>query len=196
MPQGIVSACLNSCYRVSTDLGFTRLPPHVRDLVKKGRGDPPPQSDRPGVAGHSVHADGTDLDENSLVKKTNLYISECYNRYSNRISTATTATVWVKDHRPGPTGKESMFTGLYELEAAMATIVKSPLHRRRRLGTIEMPELEEVADKYVAALKDVVTAIQRQFIDYYEQEDYKDDNLRRRKCLTPALMASFANSKT
>ena len=96
--------------------------------------------------------------------------------------------MWVKDIERGPTGKETLVYGLYDVTGDGSDCEKAI--ESAKATDPAMPELEEAADKYVAALKDVVGQI-RGVHDYYEQEDYKDDNFAKGKAAHAGLLASF-----
>ncbi len=128
-------------------------------------------------------------DEAALVKKTNFYITECFNRYSNSVvSSHNRYASWLRDLEAGPTGRETLVYGLYEIsgdgsdcEKAIADAKASPP---------SMPGLEDAAETYVAALRTVVARVNA-IHKYYDQEDYKDDNFERGKQEHPALMQAF-----
>lgn len=169
-------------------LGSTLGCARISELVKKGRGGdaPPvpstPTSDQPGQT-------GGDDKEDSLVKKTNFYISECYNRYSNRVvESHNRYAMWVKNLDQGPTGRETLVYGLYDVNGDGSDCEKAITSAK----TLEpsMPSLEDAADNYVVALKDVIGQI-RGIYGYYEQEDYKDDNFAKGKAAHAGLMTSF-----
>jgi hypothetical protein len=179
---------------VSLILGTTLGCARISELVKKGRGgDPPvpstPTRDYPVPTGDDDKGDK----EDGLVKKTNLYITECYNRYSNRVvESHNRYASWVKNLDQGPTGKESIVYGLYDVNGDGSDCEKAVASAKG----VEpmMPELDEAADNYVTALKEVITAI-RGVYPYYEQEDYKDDNFAKGKAAHSELMAAFNKFK-
>ncbi len=172
-------------------LGSTLGCARISELVKKGRGDgaptPPPTRDYPGQTGGNEK-------ENNLVKKTNFYITDCYNRYSNRIVESHNRYLsWVKNADQGPTGKESIVYGLYDVSGDGSDCEKS-MASAKALEPF-MPELDEAADNYVVALKEAITAI-RGIYQYYEQDDYKDDNFAKGKAAHAGLMDAFSKFKT
>ncbi len=177
---------------VSLVLGFTLGCARISEIVNKRRGEgppPPPTAPSPDLPTRP----GNGKDENTLVKKTNSYISDCYNRYSNRIiDSHNRYRLWVKNIDQGPTGKESIVYGLYDVNGDGSDCEKAVASAKG----IEplMPELDEAADKYVVALKEVITAI-RDVYQYYEQEDYKDDNFAKGKSSHAGLMAAFTKFK-
>jgi len=192
MQQGTTSRPVLILVTVSLLLGFTLGCARISELVKKGRGEgppPPPTAPPPDVPTRP----GTDKDENSLVKKTNFYISDCYNRYSNRIiDSHNRYRLWVKNIEQGPTGKESIVYGLYDVNGDGSECEKA-VASAKGLEPL-MPELDSAADTYVVALKEVIAAI-RGVYQYYEQEDYKDDNFAKGKSSHAGLMAAFEKFK-
>ena len=172
---------------LSSTLGCAR----IAEVVKKARGEAPPVPstgrDNPGETGGETNR------EDTLVKKTNFYISDCYNRYSNRVvDSHNRYGQWVKDLEKGPTGRETLVYGLYDVNGD-GTDCEKAVTSAKALDP-EMPSLEEAADKYIVALKDVITQI-RGIYPYYEQEDYKDDAFAKGKAAHAGLMASFNNFK-
>lgn len=162
----------------------------ISELVKKGRGDsPPPVPPTPERTEPGTPPGRTDSEGDSLVKKTNFYITDCYNRYSNRvIESHNRYASWVKNLDQGPTGKESIVYGLYDVNGDGSECEKA-VASAKALDP-QIPELDEAADKYVAALKDVIEAI-RGVYSYYEQEDYKDDHFAKGKVAHAGLMSAF-----
>src|SRR5690606_30085901 len=52
----------------------------------------------------------------ALVKKSNLFISKCFNNYSIRVPDSHSRYVsWIKDPKAGPTGSERIVYGLYQI---------------------------------------------------------------------------------
>lgn len=138
---------------------------------------------------------GTKADSpgDTLTKKTNAYISECFNKYSNRvISSHNRYAMWVKDMEQGPTGREQNIYGLYDVSGD-GTDCEKAVESAKQLEP-SMPEIEEAAEKYVIELKKVIEQI-RGVYKYYEQEDYKDDNFAKGKQAHPALMQAFKDFK-
>lgn len=183
LPKGAFTLLICISLLLSVSLGCRRL----TDLVQ--RRDP---NDPPTIDTKPTTTDGGGAD-NNLVKKTNFYITECFNKYSNSVvSSHNRYAMWVKDMAVGPTGKEMNIYGLYEISGDgtnCETAVASA-----KLVDPEMPEIEATADKYVVTLKDVIANINGVY-KYYEQGDYKDDNFAKGKAAHPALVESFKNFK-
>lgn len=170
-------------------LSFTLGCARIAEIVKNRRGEdapPVPSTPEPGYPGKTP---GGDDGDDTLVKKTNFYITECYNRYSNRVvESHNRYAMWVKNTEQGPTGKETLVYGLYDVNGDGSDCEKA-IASAKALEPA-MPELEDAADKYMTALKDVIAQI-RGVYAYYEQEDYKDDNFAKGKAAHGALIASF-----
>jgi hypothetical protein len=192
MQQGTTTRPVLILITVSVILGFTLGCARISEIVNKRRGEgppPPPTAPSPDLPTRP----GNGKDENTLVKKTNFYITDCYNRYSNRIiDSHNRYRLWVKNVDQGPTGKESIVYGLYDVSGDGSDCEKAVASAKG----IEplMPELDTAADNYVVALKEVITAI-RGVYQYYEQEDYKDDNFAKGKSEHAGLIAAFAKFK-
>ncbi|NOT48380.1 MAG: YiiG family protein [Acidobacteria bacterium] len=193
MQQRMMSRTYTTLILIALILGSTLGCARISELVKKGRGEdppvPPPTRDYPG----STPVGDTSDDDNNIVKKTNYYITDCYNRYSNRIVDSHNRYLsWVKSAEQGPTGKESIVYGLYDVNGDGSDCEKAVASAKG----IEpmMPELDEAADNYVVALKEVITAI-RGIYQYYEQDDYKDDNFAKGKAAHAGLMDAFKKFK-
>ncbi len=195
MQQRTTTRTYTTLVLIALVLGSTLGCSRISELVKKGRGEgppPPPSSPRPDIPGRTEP--GSDDDTNgALVKKTNFYISDCYNRYSNRVvESHNRYASWVKNLDQGPTGKESIVYGLYDVNGDGSDCEKAVAEAKGLEPP--MPELDEAADTYVTALKDVITAI-RGVYSYYEQEDYKDDNFAKGKAAHSGLMEAFRKFK-
>jgi hypothetical protein len=168
-------------------LGFVLGCNKINEIVKKAAN----KDSKPPVTRETPSENGGSSDESgdTLVKKTNYYISDCYNRYSNRVvDSHNRYASWVKNLDQGPTGKESIVYGLYDVTGD-GSDCETAVSSAKALDP-SMPELEDAADKYVAALKDVIGEI-RGIYTYYEQEDYKDDNFAKGKAAHAGLMESF-----
>jgi hypothetical protein len=192
MQQRTISRPFAVLFLVSMVLASTLGCARISDLVRRGRGEAPQPPSVPG-APENPGGSGQNDGENTLVKKTNFYISECYNRYSNRVvDSHNRYGQWVKNLEQGPTGKETLVYGLYDVNGDGSDCEKA-VASAKALDP-EMPSLEEAADKYIVALKDVIGQI-RGIYTYYEQQDYKDDNFAKGKAAHAGLMASFNNFK-
>lgn len=127
--------------------------------------------------------------QGDLTEKANLYISKCVNTYSSSImSSYQRYTSWLKDKNAGPTGRESLVYGLYEVRGDGEDCASAVTQAND--AEPDMPGLEKSADKYVTALKEAAKQIQSVYT-YYDQEDYKDDGFAKGKASHAALMAAF-----
>ena len=187
LPKGSVNLLICVALVLTSALGCGR----ISELVKKGqKGDTPPPTN---TAPWDKDANSGD-DEGSLVKKSNLYITECFNKYSNSIvSSYNRYQSWIKDIEAGPTGKESLVYGLYNLNGDGSDCAKAVGEAKAMQPSL--PEVEDAADKYVTSLKEVVARIGEVY-NYYEQEDYKDDAFAKGKQAHPALIAAFKDFKS
>lgn len=169
-------------------LSFTLGCGRIADIVKRGRDDAPPVPSTPGPTYPGNTPSGGD-GEDTLVKKTNFYITDCYNRYSNRVvESHNRYAMWVKNLDQGPTGKETLVYGLYDVNGDGADCEKAVASAKALEPS--MPTLEDAADKYIVALKSVITEI-RGIYPYYEQDDYKDDGFAKGKAAHAGLIAAF-----
>ena len=169
---------------LSLVLGSTLGCRRLSELARKDK----PEDTPPATQGTPRDSDAIG-DDQSLVKKSNLYITECFNKYSNRVvESYNRYQSWLKDVEAGPTGKESLVYGLYDVNGDGADCEKAVADARAM--DPELSDVEEAAGKYVDALKDVVENI-RGVYQYYEQEDYKDDGFAKGKEAHPELLASF-----
>ncbi len=171
---------------LSITLGCAR----ISELVKRGRDEGPPPTSTPTNGGTVPQTtDGDEADESALIKKTNAYITECFNRYSNRVvDSYNRYASWVRNMDQGPTGKEMNIYGLYDVNGDGLDCEKAVGEAKQLQPS--MPELEDAADKYVVSLKSVIGQI-RGVYKYYDQEDYKDDNFAKGKQSHAALVAAF-----
>lgn len=127
--------------------------------------------------------------DGDLLAKANLYISKCFNSYSLRVvDSHRRYTSWMKDPKQGPIGNERIVYGLYELNGDGNDCAEA-IEQAKSMRP-EIPEIEEIADRYSASLKEVVGQI-NSIYSYYDQEDYKDDGFSRGKEAHPAVIAAF-----
>ncbi len=134
---------------------------------------------------------GSESSSALLVKKSNLYISDCFNKYATSVANSHNRYIsWVRDPKAGPTGKERIVYGLYQINGdgsdCSAAVTKA------KAMEPPMPELEAAADQFVLALNEVLPKV-ADIYGYYDKEDYKDDNFARGKAAHPELIASFEN---
>ena len=132
--------------------------------------------------------------DDAMTEKSNLYISKCVNAYSNSIMNSYQRyTSWLRDPKAGPTGKESIVYGLYEVRGDGSDCAAAAAEANN--ADPDLPELEAAADRYVAALKEAASQV-RNVYEYYDQEDYKDDNFEKGKASHQPMMAAFEAFRT
>lgn len=180
LSTGNLSVLLTVVLVLGATLGCKR----IADLAnRKNRDNPTPTARETPAAGEIEEP------EVSLAKKTNSYISECFNKYSNRvIESHNRYALWVKNIEQGPTGREIIVYGLYDVNGD-GTDCEKAISAAKEIEP-SMPEIEDAADNYVVALKAVIEQI-RGVNKYYEQEDYKDDNFAKGKQAHAGLIAAF-----
>lgn len=124
-------------------------------------------------------------------QKTSLYIKECLNRYSNTVSGSYQRYAsWLRDVEQGPTGKESIVYGLYDVSGDGQDCVNAI--KKAKTMQPSLAQAESAAEDYGQALTDVIKQI-KGIYPYYNHEDYKDDGFQRGKEAHAALLASFKN---
>ncbi len=122
-----------------------------------------------------------------LGNKLGEYIN-CMNGTSKRVSDSRNRYLsWIKDENVGPTGKERIVYGLYEVNTDSCY---RALDKAKTLKPA-LPEVEAAADEYKKALTELEPMI-KQANRYYEHDDYKDDKMAKGKELHPQLMNAFA----
>ncbi len=97
---------------------------------------------------------------------------------------------WLKDVERGPTGKEGIVYGLYDINSDGQDCLDA-IKKAKGINP-ELAEAEASADKYAGALKEAIKQI-KAIYPYYNHEDYKDDGFQRGKEAHPALLAAFRN---
>ncbi len=131
--------------------------------------------------------------EDGLSDKTNLYIKECVNKYSNSVMNSYRRyTSWLENVDRGPTGKESLVYGLYDINSNNNGQDCIDAIKKAKDMEPHLPEAESAADNYATALTDVVGQI-KAIYPYYNHEDYKDDAFQKGKSAHPALLRAFKN---
>ena len=176
MPPGLYSRCMSTC---NDKLILASALVIASCLLVRAAAPNEPQA---------AVEDWSDAEFQSLVEKTNLYVTglnsvsaaqRTYDRYAS----------WV-DVKKGPTGKERYISyGLYEIN-------QSPLDDIRKAaakGPAMKPALPEL-DEAVVRLANAFVALEplvKKAHDYYEQEDYKDDAARLGQELHAQMMPLF-----
>lgn len=126
-----------------------------------------------------------------LSEKTNLYIKQCINKYSRSVTSSYRRYAsWVSDLERGPTGKEGIVYGLYDISGDGQDCLDAIKKAKGMEPAIS--DAEAAADGYGVALKPVIAQI-KAIYPYYNHEDYKDDGFQKGKAAHPALLAAFRN---
>jgi len=132
---------------------------------------------------------GAGKSSEGLTQKTNLYIKECLNKYSNTVmGSYQRYASWLRDVEQGPTGKESIVYGLYDVSGDGQDCVNAIEKAKTMQPSIA--EAENAAEGYSRALTEAVKQI-KAIYPYYNHEDYKDDGFQRGKDAHAALLAAF-----
>ncbi len=124
-------------------------------------------------------------DLNRWLSKTNAY-TELLNASLHASTSWSRYRSWV-DVRTGPTGKERIVYGLYEVSPEIA---KRALEASAKAIAAEpkIDRLDAAAADYAAAFE-ALLPVMNETSRYYERQDYKDDKFARGRDLHPKLMA-------
>lgn len=134
---------------------------------------------------------GPNKSTGGLTEKTNLYIKECINKYSNSVNDSYQRYAsWIKDIDRGPTGKEGIVYGLYDIHSDGKDCAEA-IKKAKGMNP-ELPEPEAAADRYADALQEAIKQI-KAIYPYYDHEDYKDDGFQKGKEAHAALLTAFRN---
>ena len=131
-------------------------------------------------------AQAQDADQ-AMAAKLGGYIS-CINEHSNWvIQSRDRYFSWLASPQKGPSGREDIVYGLYELRDPASC-------RKEIVRAAALPPddtaLEQAASDYVAALEAATTVVAEAH-GYYELENWKDDGMRQGKAMHPRLVAAF-----
>jgi hypothetical protein len=179
----LVTGTLGFAMLIAASLGCSQL----AKLKQK-----PEPSDNRGPAYPTPNATGTPLQTKSgLDEKTQLYITKCFNPYANSVMNSYQRyTSWIKNVDQGPTGKETLVYGLYEVHGDGQDCVKAVSDAN--VMEPDLPETEAIADEYSKSLTAVIDKINEVYA-YYDQEDYKDDGFKKGKQEHARLIELFRN---
>lgn len=121
------------------------------------------------------------------IRKTNAY-TELLNASLRATSSWSRYTSWV-DVKRGPTGKERIIYGLYEVSPETA---KRALEASDKAQNAEpaAPALDEAARDYARSFEALIPVV-NEASRYYERKDYKDDAMAKGRELHSKLVASF-----
>lgn len=126
--------------------------------------------------------------EEQLDAKLEVYI-ECYNSLDgDGHKTIERYQSWVKDMKAGPTGKEMVVYGLYQIGTDDVTKCKGQFAEVQALK----PELklDGVGAEYIKALESLNQVVEEMY-PYYDREDYKDDKFAKGKEFHPRFVAQI-----
>ncbi len=129
----------------------------------------------------------------SGVEKMNAYVG-CLNRLSEA-GYDSRARYFSWAAKSGPTGKERIIYGTYTIYDTAEC--RKNIEKANSLLPQE-PALEAAASVYADAVGKLETLL-KEAVDYYGQENYKDDNMAKGKALHPRLVAAwdaFENADT
>lgn len=129
-----------------------------------------------------------DADEQLLVK-LDAYI-DCLNTLSGPVHSSRSRYLSWVDPKTGPTGKERVILGTFDLPKNSAQECTAGLAKARSLPPAE-PKLEAAGDEFAKSVTTLDALIDDVFI-YYEQKNFKDDKFAKGKALHPQLMAAFS----
>lgn len=150
-----------------------------------------PAAGAPAAPGGLANRDkpAADPQADAMDEKLNAYI-KCYNRADETAHRSINRyKSWVKDMKAGPSGKETLIYGLYEISNNTVGECKQSFSQAAALKP-GIP-LDAVATAYVNAL-DALNKVVQEAYPYYERENYKDDKFAKGKALHPQLVAQMS----
>lgn len=128
-----------------------------------------------------------------LDEKLEIYI-DCYNRLDERAhSSIQRYASWVKDMKAGPTGKERVVYGLYEVGPEQKINECRTQFASAAAMSPSLP-LDAAAKEYIETLGKL-SVVAAEANTYYSRENYKDDQFAKAKEMHPRLreaMEAFA----
>lgn len=131
---------------------------------------------------------GNDNNAQGMIEKLNLYI-ECFNGLSkNAHNSRARYLSWANEKTP-PTGKERIIYGLYALNEYAVKNCDENITKAKEIKP-QLSDIEKTADTYKASIQALYPKVKEAF-NYYNQEDYKDDNIAKGKQMHAPLMAAF-----
>jgi Protein of unknown function (DUF3829) len=142
-----------------------------------------------GTSGGTAPPTSTKEDpDQAMSDKLNAYVN-CFNATSSNVHRSEDRyTMWVKNTKTGPTGKESLVYGLYQItEYDIKKCTPLPAMAAKAPA---LPGLDAAAIAYAKAFDDVAPKINDAH-KYYERSDYKDDKFAKAKAMHSALWSGF-----
>jgi hypothetical protein len=94
------------------------------------------------------------------------------------------------DEKTGPTGKEKVVYGLYEVPSSQVDRCKKALEELAKVKQPPTPELDGFAKSYAEKLDAVSKAIDEAHL-YYKSSAYKSDDFAKAKSMHPGLVKAF-----
>lgn len=141
------------------------------------------------LTGPSLRAQEVEASTDALLSaKLDAYV-DCINFHGNwTLQSRDRYFSWLKSPEKGPTGREDIVYGLYEL--------RDPADCRARIEASakldpDDAELEAAADAFIDALESARDVVGEAYT-YYELGNWQDDGMRQGKALHPRLVAAFA----
>lgn len=131
------------------------------------------------------NADPAGAEAPAVAQKINAYVG-CINRLSERAHDSR-ARYFSWASKNGPTGKERIIYGTYTIYDT--SDCKRSVEKANALEPHDA-ELEAAATAYVAAVV-ALEPLMKDADDYYDQKNYKDDNMAKGKALHPRLLAAW-----
>jgi hypothetical protein len=188
--QNAVALLISLSLLIAVSLGCRSFTERIKEAVEKAESIEPTELD----SDNPANSEPVDYSDGDLVKKNNLYITNCINKYSNSVlNSYSRYTSWLKDPKAGPTGNERLVYGLYRLSGDGSDCEKA-IKEAAEISP-SLPEVHASAEKYATALKEAAKQISSVY-DYYDRDDYKDDNFQKGKSSHGPLMAAFEAFQT
>jgi hypothetical protein len=131
-----------------------------------------------GLINFSFPALAEENSDKNISLKMNTYIS-CFNQNKDVTRSIQRYSQWVKDMKKGPTGKEKIVYGLYNVNVDKISKCQKDITEVAVLEPI-IPTLDDDAVLFANTQLAVAENIKAMY-PYYNQEDYKDDKLAKGK---------------
>lgn len=136
-----------------------------------------------------LFAHAEEADNEQLTAKLNAYI-ECYNAADDSAkSSIERYASWIKDMKKGPTGKEKIVYGLYNIHENVINSCNTNVPEGIAIEPAAT-ELDASAKQYLDSLNALNEKVSEAH-KYYERENYKDDKFAKGKEMHAPLVASM-----
>jgi len=93
---------------------------------------------------------------------------------------------WLDDKKAGPSGREDIVYGLYQISASAVEECRKGAANAVRTSP-SLPALEQAAQAYLEALTRLTVSTDEAYA-YYNRKDYEDDGFRKGKAMHPGLI--------